>query len=283
MTQSVKTMKLNLNGLNVNCFTAGETGPPLILLHGGGVDSAIISWGEIITPLADNYRVFAPDLPGYGESDKPDVEYSIPFYVEFLENFMNALKLEKASLAGLSLGGGISIAFALQFPSRVDKLILIGSWGFYSKLPYHLLSYWYTQSSLNEWSYQVTAKHRKLVKWMLLYSLFGDPNKLSEELVDQVQQCLQAPNAAKAFASFQRSEITRTGVRSDLAKRLSEIKHQTLIVHGTLDPGVPVEYAKKAHQLMPNSELYLMEGCKHWAQKERPEEFIRVVKAFLKK
>jgi pimeloyl-ACP methyl ester carboxylesterase len=282
MTQPVKTIELDLNGLNVNCFTAGESGPPVILLHGGGVDSAIISWGEIIAPLAENYRVFAPDLPGYGESDKPDVEYSIPFYVDFLENFMNTLELEKASLAGLSLGGGISIAFALQYPSRVDKLVLIGSWGFYSKLPYHLLCYWYTQSLLNEWSYQVTAKHRKYVKWMLLYSLFGDPNKLSEELVDQVQQCLKAPDAAKAFASFQRSEITRTGVRTDLAKRLSEIKHPTLIVHGTLDPGVPVDYAKKAHQLIQNSKLYLMEGCKHWAQKERPEEFTQVVASFLK-
>ncbi|HBG23123.1 MAG TPA: alpha/beta hydrolase [Peptococcaceae bacterium] len=283
MTQfSLKTIKVNLDGLNINCFTAGESGPPIILLHGGGVDSASISWGEVIGYLAEDFRVFAPDLPGYGDSDRPDVVYSIPFYVNFLEHLMNALELKQAGLVGLSLGGGISIGFTLQHPSRVDKLVLEGSWGFYSKLPYHLLCYWYTQSSLNEWSYALIAKSRKFVKWMLLYSLFGDPNNLSEELVDQVHQYLKAPDAAKAFASFQRSEITRTGVRTDLAKRLSEIQAPTLIVHGTEDPGVPIVYAKQAHQLIKASKLYLMEGCKHWAQKERPEEFSRVVNAFLK-
>lgn len=134
MTESIKNMKLDLDGLNVNCFTAGESGPPIILLHGGGVDSAIISWGEVIGYLAKDFRVFAPDLPGYGDSDKPDAEYSIPFYVDFLEHLMNTLDLKQTSLVGLSLGGGISIGFTLQHPSRVDKLVLEGAWGFLLKM-----------------------------------------------------------------------------------------------------------------------------------------------------
>ena len=73
----INTIRLNINNINVQCYAAGDTGPPVILLHGAGVDSARISWGEIIEPLSETNRVFAPDLPGYGKSDKPDIEYSL--------------------------------------------------------------------------------------------------------------------------------------------------------------------------------------------------------------
>ncbi len=282
ISKQVKSVKFNLRGINVNCYTAGQSGSPIILLHGAGVDSADISWREIIWPLSKKHRVFAPDLPGYGKSDKPDdVEYSLSFYVSFLDQLVNALNLKQVNLIGLSLGGGISLAFTLKEPWRVDKLVIVGSWGLYSKLPYHLLSYWYTQSPFNELSYRLAAKSRRLVKWILLYSLFGSSDNLSDELVEEILDALKDPHAGKAFISFQRSEITRTGLRTDLAVRLSEIKAPTLIVHGTNDPAVPVKYAKKAHRKIKGSQLYLMEGCKHWAQKERPEEFVRVVDRFL--
>ncbi|MEG6521938.1 alpha/beta fold hydrolase [Desulfotomaculum sp. 1211_IL3151] len=278
----IKSKRLHLNGIYVNCYTAGESGTPVILLHGAGVDSADISWGEIIVPLSKQHRVFAPDLPGYGKSDKPaDVEYSMAFYVEILESLIESLNLTQICLIGLSLGGGISIAYTLKHPAQVEKLVLVGAYGLFKKLPYHLLSYWYTKTSLNELSYRLTAKSRKLVKWTLLYGLFGNPKNLSDELVEEIYQALKDPGAGKAFASFQRSDISSQGLRSNLAARLAEIKVPTLIVHGTKDYSVPVLYAQQAHQMIKGSQLYLMEGCKHWAQKERPEEFSQVVSTFL--
>ena len=279
----INTIRLNINNINVQCYAAGDTGPPVILLHGAGVDSARISWGEIIEPLSETNRVFAPDLPGYGKSDKPDIEYSLSVYVEFLKQFMQTLDFDQASLIGLSLGGGISLKFALEYPTRVEKLILVDAWGIFNKLPYHRLSYWYTQTFFNELSYKLSSKSRAFVKWTLLNSLFGDSNQLSEELVDEVQEVLKAPDAGKAFISFQRSEITKTGLRTNLAGRFSEIKNSTLIVHGTDDSSVPVKYAKQAHDGIQGSEIYLMEGCKHWPQKERPDEFSKVIKSFLSK
>ena len=279
----IKTIKLKLNDINVNCYTAGESGSPVILLHGAGVDSANISWSEVLGPLSKNHRVFAPDLPGYGESDKPNVEYSISFYIDILNQIIDRLHLEKANLVGLSLGGGISLGYTLEYPARVEKLVLVGAWGLFSKLPYHLLTYWYTQSFLNELSYKWSSKSRRFVKWTLLNSLFGNPNNVSEELVDEIYGFLQAPHAGKAFMSFQRSEITRTGLRTKLAENLSEIKKRTLIVHGSKDTSVPIKHAFEAHEAMKASELYVMEGCKHWPQKERPEEFTRVITTFLGK
>ncbi|KRG12174.1 alpha/beta fold hydrolase [Lederbergia galactosidilytica] len=279
----IKTVKLKLNDIDVNCYMAGESGSPVILLHGAGVDSAKISWSEVIGFLSKKHRVFAPDLPGYGESDKPNVEYSLSFYIDILKQIMDSLHLEKANLIGLSLGGGISLGFTLEHSARVEKLVLVGAWGLFSKLPYHLLSYWYTKSFLNEISYKWSSKSRRFVKWTLLNSLFGNPNNVSEELVDEIYAFLQEPHAGKAFMSFQRSEITRTGLRTKLAESLSEIKKRTLIVHGSKDATVPIKHAIEAHEAIKDSEMYVMEGCKHWPQKERPEEFTRVITTFLGK
>ncbi|WP_071394859.1 alpha/beta fold hydrolase [Bacillus tuaregi] len=282
-SSELNTITLQLNGINVNCYTAGETGSPVILLHGAGVDSADISWCEVMEPLSKQHRMFAPDLPGYGASDKPDVEYSLSFYIDFLEKLIDALNLKKVSLIGLSLGGGISLGFTLKHSSRVEKLIVVGAWGLFSKLPFHLLSYWYIKSPFNELSYKMSSKSRKFVKWTLLNSLFGNPDNLTEKLVDEIYTLLKAPNAGKAFASFQRSEITSSGLRTNISDRLTEINVPTLIVHGSKDSSVPVQHAKEAYKLIKNSELYLMEGCKHWPQKEKPVEFTHVVENFLMK
>src|SRR6266700_7183242 len=119
-----KNVWLTIDGLRIRYFSAGESGSPVILLHGGGIDSALISWGAIIGQLAAQHRVFAPDLPGYGESATPDIAYTLDYYVHFLEHFMDTLNLERACLIGLSLGGGIALNFTLRSPLRVEKLVL---------------------------------------------------------------------------------------------------------------------------------------------------------------
>ncbi len=116
MNNPINENILNVNGLRIHCYQSGSKGKPVLLLHGGGVDSAHLSWSPIIAPLGENFRVFAPDLPGYGQSDKPDVVYSIEYYTDFLRNLMDSLNLEKASLIGISLGGGIALSYTLNYP-----------------------------------------------------------------------------------------------------------------------------------------------------------------------
>src|SRR3712207_4402660 len=99
--------------------------PPVLLLHGGGYDSAYLSYKPSIGPISQHYSVFAPDWPGYGESDKPGMRYSTEYYVHFLGRLMDALRLEKASLVGISMGGAISLGFSLRWPQRVEKLVLV--------------------------------------------------------------------------------------------------------------------------------------------------------------
>src|SRR5215210_8993317 len=95
---------------------AGQTDAPVLLLHGGGYDSASRSYKQSIGPISQYHKVFAPDWPGFGESDKPKMRYSTEFYVDFLGHLMDALGLEKASLVGISMGGAISLGFSLRWP-----------------------------------------------------------------------------------------------------------------------------------------------------------------------
>jgi pimeloyl-ACP methyl ester carboxylesterase len=95
------TRWIDVNGLRVHCLTAGGGGSPVVLLHGGAIDSASCTYGQLIGSLAEGHRVFAPDWPGYGYSDKPDLGYAMGFYVDFLGRLMDALGLETASLVGI--------------------------------------------------------------------------------------------------------------------------------------------------------------------------------------
>jgi pimeloyl-ACP methyl ester carboxylesterase len=104
---------IEVGKLRIHCLMPGQRdAPPVLLLHGGGYDSASLSYKQSIGPISQYHRVFAPDWPGYGESDKPKVRYSTDYYVDFLGHLMDALGLEKASLVGISLGGAISLGFS---------------------------------------------------------------------------------------------------------------------------------------------------------------------------
>ena len=120
-----------------------------------------------------------------------------------------------------------------------------------------------------------------VIRFSLEYSLFGDKSRVGDGLVDEILEAIREPGAGRPFASFQRSEITPAGLATDLFGRLQEIAAPTLLVHGALDRAVPVEGAILAGEKIPDCEVYLMEGCKHWPQKERPQEFARVLQAYL--
>ena len=104
---------IEVEGLRVHYQTAGQTAAPVLLLHGGGYDSASLSYKHSFGPISQYHRVIAPDWPGYGESDKPRVRYSTEYYMDFLGRLMDALGLEKASLVGISMGGAVSLEFSL--------------------------------------------------------------------------------------------------------------------------------------------------------------------------
>lgn len=282
MARSIQIKHISVNGVNIACHHAGNAKHTIVLLHGAGVDSAMLSWGDVVPLLAEDYQVVAPDLPGYGESDRIKGEYSLPFYTEAVKGVIEAFGAAPVILCGLSLGGGITLNTALTYPELASILIPVDAWGLSSKLPWHRLIYWYTRSKLNENIYGWTATPW-MVRWSLEYNLIGDKSKVTDEMVNEIVGLMKAPDAGKAFMSFQKAEITPTGLTRDVSARFGEIKQPALLVHGSRDAAVPLKDAIAASKQIADCELYIMEGCKHWPQKERPEEFANAVKSFLER
>jgi pimeloyl-ACP methyl ester carboxylesterase len=257
-----------------------------------------MSWGLAIEPLAASHRVIAPDLPGYGESDRPDVvsdesyhrtlsdesyhrTYTNDYYIDVLDRLLHALRIKKPSLVGISMGGGIALGFSLRWPDRVNRLVLVDSYGLADRAPSHRLSYLFLRVPfLNEMTWATIRYSRSLARWSLS-SIFHDPSRMSDDLVDEVWAESKRPRAGKAFAHFQNYELGWRGLRTVYVDRLGEIKAQTLIVHGAEDRLVPIAAARVAHDRIAGSQLHIIPGCGHWPQRERPDEFNEAIVSFL--
>jgi pimeloyl-ACP methyl ester carboxylesterase len=263
------------------CWQAGQRGDPVLLLHGGGVDSARLSWKLLIKPLAASHRVFAPDWPGHGESAPlPDAEYSLPRLVDIAAGVMDALGLERASLAGISLGGGVALGFALQRPERVDRLALVDSYGLQRTPPGGQLGWVLVNLDwLNRLSWKLMRGNRGLVRWTFR-SFMHDAGAVTDDLVDEAMGLLRRPEAGRAWRAIQRHEIMRRGLRTCYMDRLGELAMPVLIVHGEHDTLVPVACAREAHARIAGSRLRLLPSG-HWPMRERPGEFNRILIEFL--
>lgn len=277
---AVTDRRADADGYELRYLRAGNSGPPLLLLHGGLIDAAHLSWGAAIEPLADRYRVFAPDLLGYGESDAPDIAYSTKRHVAVIEAFMESVGIDRAHVAGLSVGGSVAIGLALRSPDRVDRLVPVASYGLGTDLPNGRLTYAVSRlPALNRLSVALLRRSRRLTKASLA-GVVSDPDALPSELVDEVYALVQQPNAGRAYRSWRRHEVGSMGFRTDYRQRLGEIDAPTLFVHGTEDevfpPAWSVEAAKRT-----DGDCWLAEGCGHWVPRERSEGFTERLIDFL--
>ena len=265
---------LEVGGVRIRYLHAGTAGPPVVLLHGGGVDAAHLSWKHTVESLGTTHRVFAPDLPGYGDSDAPDDEYSTSYFTSFLDSFLDSLDLEETSLVGLSIGGAIALSFALRAPERVDDLVLVDSYGLANEPPRGI------GSMASPFTWSALRHNRSLVRWGL-QELVADSRTITSELVDEAHGLLERPHAGRAFRRFYRNEIGRSGVQSDFSDRLNAVSQPTLLVHGVDDDIISAEWSNRAADRIPDARLAVLEECGHWPPRERPSEFNRIVSNFL--
>lgn len=278
---AIQDGRIQAQGLQIHYLHDGETGSPVLLLHGGGTDSARLSWGHLISPLAASFRVFAPDWPGYGLSDRPEIEYTMPFYISVLADLISALELHHPALIGISMGGAIALGYALDHPQTIKRLVLVDSYGLQDRAPAHRLSYLFVKMPIvNELSWAIIARSRAMCR-ASLRGIFHDPHNIADELVGAVFEELNRPGAGAAFRSFQKSEIRWEGMNTIYMDQLHKLTVPTLIVHGAHDGLVPLRFAREAHGRIPKSRLKVLPKAGHWAQREQPQEFLEAVSGFL--
>jgi pimeloyl-ACP methyl ester carboxylesterase len=267
-------------GQRIHALHAGSGDRIILLLHGGGIDSARLSWELLIPELAQNAQVFAPDWPGYGQSRRPDTPFQLTDCIALLPHLMDAWEISSASLAGISLGGGIAMGFALDHPDRVERLVLADSYGLQRRVPFHELSYLYVHTPLALELTWALIKNRPMVRWTLK-SLFYNDDRVTKEIEDQVYAEIMQPGAGKSFAAIQKHDVMWEGVRTCFMDRIGAIKAPTLIIHGENDNLVPLECSKQANAKIPDSRLHVLPKCGHWPQRDCPEAFNQVVCEFL--
>jgi pimeloyl-ACP methyl ester carboxylesterase len=271
-----------VNRLRIHYLQAGTEGRPVLFLHGGGLDAAGLSFQKTLPALAKRHHVFAPDLPGFGQSDPMPVTWRVEECVEFVGRLLDALGLKRASLVGVSMGGAFAVGFTLLAPERVERLALVDSAGLGNEIPGGLLSYFRVQMPLlDELSWTALAASRTLARRNLGAALVSQKEVFNEEVLDKYLRLARRAGAGTAFRQLQRSEYQWNGMRTNYLDRLSEIKVPTLLVHGMEDKIVPVAWAERAHGLIKDSTLELIPECGHLPPVEKPDLFNRLIRRFL--
>ncbi|MEM9168269.1 MAG: alpha/beta fold hydrolase [Pseudomonadota bacterium] len=269
------------SGLATFLRAGPKTSRAVILLHGGGLDSAALSWRLLIPELARAYRVIAPNWPGYGGSAAFARPYTIADIGAWLMGVLDAVEIERASFLGISMGGGAALWAAVNRPARVDAIIPVGAYGVADRAPLHLLSFLLTRLPLNRVYYAMMRKHPQMLK-RAVEGLFADPEKVTPALLSEVRGALADAGDGEAFTDFQRGEITPRRLRTVFTPNLNIVRTPALFIHGKSDPLVPLAAVEDAAEAMPNARLHVMDAG-HWPMRERPHAFNETVLAFLDK
>jgi pimeloyl-ACP methyl ester carboxylesterase len=261
-------------------FRMAGSGPVLLLIH--GITGSSANWRRVIAPLAEHHTVIAPDLLGHGESAKPRGDYSLGAYASGIRDLLVALGHDRASVVGHSLGGGIAMQFAYQFPERLDRLVLVSSGGLgrevsplirAATLPgsEYVLPFLVAQP-LRE---GVSAIGRALGRVGLRPG--SDLREISSGFAS-----LGDLETRQAFIHTVRGIVDPGGQRVSARDRLYLASGvPTLIVWGERDPIIPSSHAAIAHEAMPGSRLELFPGSGHFPQLDNPLQFVTVLSDFL--
>ncbi|THF70163.1 alpha/beta fold hydrolase [Deinococcus sp. Arct2-2] len=269
---------LSVSGVRTRFLALGD-GPPLVLLH--GIGQSLEDWDEVVALLAERHRVYALDLIGFGLTDKPDVPYSLAGLARFVKHFLDALEETRpATLIGNSLGGAVAQQFAVMYPERTARLILVNSAGFGAEVtPWLRLL---TVPRLGEW----LLRPHPVSSARVVRAIFHDPVFVTPERLRHAALVAEQPNRSRAYLSVARHLGTWRGLRPDwrgtLIEQLAARQLPTLIVWGEHDQILPAHHLRAAQNAYPHARTQLFKNTGHLPQVERAEEFSTLVLGFIK-
>ncbi|MDO8214114.1 alpha/beta fold hydrolase [Conexibacter sp. CPCC 206217] len=271
--------EMRLHGHKI-AYRAGGSGPVLVLVH--GITSTSATWEAIMPLLARRFTVIAPDLLGHGGSAKPRGDYSLGAYASGVRDLLVALGHEHATFVGHSLGGGVAMQLAYQFPERCERLVLVGSGGLGREVNILLRA--------------STLPGSDVVLPLLVNRHLLDAGRFAGTFLAKVglragtdiaemargHASLADRDAREAFIHTLRTIVDVGGQRVDARDRLYLAEHVPfLIVWGERDSIIPVAHGRDAHALVPSSRLEVFEHSGHFPHIDEPTRFLHVLEQFV--
>jgi 2-hydroxymuconate-semialdehyde hydrolase len=257
-------------GFDTNLLDAGS-GSPVLLIHGSGPGvSAWANWRLVMPALAESRRVIAPDMVGFGHSERPaGIRYDMTTWVQQALDLLDALDLERVDVVGNSFGGALALALAIRAPERVRRLVLMGSVGVPFTLTEGLDAVWgYTPSPTNM---------RRVMDWFA-----HDRSLVSDELAALRHTASVRPGVQEAYAAMFPAPRQRwVDAMASPEAAIRALPHEALVIHGREDRVIPLANSLTLAEWLPNSQLHVFGHCGHWTQIEHSRRFNRLVGDFL--
>lgn len=260
---------VDLSGIATNYHDVGE-GPPILLVHGSGPGvTAWANWQLNIPAFSESFRVIAPDMVGFGYSDSIGQITDKKVWVDQLARLLDTLGINQISMVGNSFGGGITLAFMVAHPDRVDRAVLMGPAG---------LNFPITPALDFVWGYEPSVKAMREALKMLAW----DHSRLTDELVESRYQASMRPGAHEPYKATFGGPDRQRGI-SLLAsdeEDIAALPHEVLILHGKSDQVIPLDSSVRLANLLSRSDLHVFGECGHWVQIERMASFNNMVTDF---
>ena len=266
-----------MDGMDVHFRDEGHPSDsvPIVLIHGTG--SSLHTFDDWTATLSQDYRVIRMDLPAYGLTGPfPNRDYSIDHYVEFVKNFLEQMDVNQCVLGGNSLGGQIAWRFAVAYPEMVEKLILIDAAGYPFKAKSIPIAFKVARMPIIKNMFTFITP--KSIARSSVENVYADKSKVSDELADRYFELTLRPGNRQAFIDRLSSAID-----PDPYRKIPNITQPTLVLWGDEDLLIPVEFAKRFHQDLPNDTLVILQNAGHVPMEEVPERSLEPVLSFLRK